>query len=377
MKRFLDIGIEEIKEEFIPSITDAEVEESVSKSNDEDADLQQNIDIIEDADNILETTNTIEKSIEVSVQNEEGLDKVSAEVATAALEHFYQKFNFKVKKSISISTENFQSKETCLDSTKIILENLQTFNTKLDKHLTIAKEGLIKRFSNSIKMIFTAEKKIIAKITDDLSKVKSSGVKEEEVINEPGWGRSFASIDSKVISGSHVIKYLSTLDKLFKNDMRKYIEEINNILTRITSELKRGSTKESVEKAYKELINIVQDIEKFDKNFQDNYSNLKTQKTDPDFNTLTISEVNTLGNLALGILKDDKIEKDFDEFFSIVWNNFSEIWNHSEFRTDIATSMANTSSERISNVIDVFWDMLAERKRICFAASNYIKASLK
>ena len=374
MKKFL-IALEEQVEAVVDESPEKTVEESVLESDNEVSSIQQQQDAIVEADSALETTEVIEENIEAAVTEDDGLDKTSTVVTAAALEHFYQRFSFNPKQVMTISNESFKTKENRLETTKVILENLKVFNTKLEKQIGIAKEGLGRRFANSIKMIFTAEKKITARITDDVAAVKGKGVKSD-VLKEPGWGRSFAVLDSGTVTGSDVIKYMTTLDSLFKNDIDKYVEKINTILTKVIGELNRGQNQSTLDKAFKELTKVVDEIEKFDESFKAKYGILETKKNDPDFKPLTVEEVIKLGNTTLSVLKNTQVNNAIDELFETTWNNWMDAYSKTEFRKDIVTSMTDVGLERLSRSINILWDSMVERKRICFAASNYIRASL-
>lgn len=375
MKKFF-IALEEVNEEVIVDPTpDVTVEESIEQAETEDNSIQQQKDVIEEADSTLEATNAIEETIETVVEEQDGLDKTSTVITAASLEHFYERFNFKTKEVLKISNENFKSKETRLETSKVILENLKDFNKKLNKQINIAKEGLGRRFANSIKMIFTAEKKISVRLTEDVQKAKTSTVKLDTIV-EPGWGRSFAVISTDTVSGSDVIKFMSSLDNLFKHDLEKYVEKINTVLNKITSELKRGGGESSNEKSYKELLKITEEIEKFDESFKVKYGILTTKKADPDFKPLTTDEIIKLGNTTLSVLNNTEVNKAFDELFDTTWNNWIEVYNNTKHRDDIVANMSKVGMQRLANVIDTFYMTMLERKRICFAASNYIKASI-
>lgn len=376
MRRYFKVAMEE-NEEVIDTPTDAEVESSVNEVVAKSEQLQSESDAIEEGSDSLDTVSELTEQVEVAA-SKDGMDESTAAVVGIATEHIRVRLGY--KKDVLPAMEGFADSSKRLENTKVTLENLKTLHSVIGKSLNVAQEGLTKRFANTLQLAFTSQKKIRANIEKNIKDLEEKG-SSDKVINEPGWGRSFARNNTDVMKSSEVIKYLTIVDKFFTQEVSKISQDMINVLLKLSQQKKRGDSSDALRKGFDELDKVLKEVKDIEQKNSALFEDLKTSKSDPDYESLNLADGKKVANLALNIIANKAADKVLDELFEVSWKTWDDISNAPDengFKKDDAVSdLTSAIGKRLSESLKIIWETLADRQRIAFAASKYIKASTK
>jgi len=335
---------------------------------------------IEEGADILETTTEIANNLSEKVESGEGVDETASALIEPALEHFYSRMGYVGKRTISASLEDFKSKDTRLEATKCVLEELTDYNNKLASGLSIAQEGLMSRIGNSLKLLFTSAEKIQEKLIANMAEIETKGAKTT-LIKEPGWGRSFAVIGKRHLTPADVTSFMKKYSAALSSpDFISIVDDFVTIVTKVTNEVSKSrfiASNDSI-KAINDLAAQIPEFRaKVDQYLLNN--TVKNAKNDPSFDPLDINGAKILGKAAIDLMNDHKLNSAVTKINTTVLNANNTIFLESQIRLVKAMAKDIRATQNLINqlnpIIQEVLVALQQRARICYAVSNYIKAS--
>lgn len=329
---------------------------------------------------IIDTTEIIEDTVQKSVDEGTGVDEVTAEVMTSSLEHFYDRLSFNGDKLFSISTESFSVAADRLEKTKVALEELKEFNKFAIAKNNVAQEGMFARLGNTVKLLFNSQEKIQDKLAIAIKASQVNGTKEGR-IDEPGWGRSFAIVGNKELSGADVISYMENFNKVVLSPkLAEIVDEYVSIVDKISSELSKSRFIAN-ETAVVEIQKLSDGLNQYENKVSDfvQKNGVKSAKNDPSFKMLTKQEAAKLGKATSDLINNKSVDamiKKVDRAISVANTQIFD-----EGNTRLAGMMAKDMRaaraiiNKLNPIMYEFFHILDVRNRVCFAAYQYINAS--
>ena len=361
---------------------DTMVEPAVVEADEAASMVSDELDGANEASSILDSTLALASTVKNSLESHVGLDKINMAILSSSLEHFYDRMCFDGVKLSSLSLESFADKDTSLTNTKLVLEEIQEFNIRLENGLTIAQEGILSRLGNSLKLLFTSREKIQEKLMSATNDIEQRGSKTE-VIKEPGWGRSFAAIGKKVLTSDDVINHVDKYRKLVtSNEFYNIIEAYIRIVTDLTEEVAKSrfiARDESIQRINEMITDMNPFITKVNEFLVNN--NVKTAKNDPSFEPIDSKDAKRLSKDALEMMQNTKLRGLIERMWTVIGTANFTIWT--EANTRLAGTFAGdiratrTLIFKLNPVMDEIITAIQLINRTCFACANYIKASTK
>lgn len=364
--------------EEVPEVVETdEADEAMAEAEQHEEETAEAADQVDEASSAAETVDEIADVVEEA--GEEGIEPETARVVEAVMEHFAERFGMTKKYVPAI--ESFQTPAGRKEGSKLVLENLRTLSGNFDKSLAVAQEGIFDRLTNTIKLTFTAEEKVKARVEKAVSDIKEKGAAEGKVIKEPGWGRSFAIQNKKEVEPSDVVKYMSECEALFKSKtLDEFMSEYIGALEKITSNVNKSwlIAREDAIKALSDMDAEIKAItDKADKLFD--AGSLKKAKADPSFKSLTEKDAEKVGKLAVDMMNDASLNQLVEKAKRAMIDCQLKLFTNQETRlirwaaADIKS--AHSILVKLNNhAMDIF-RIIGERKRVAFAVAQYIEAS--
>lgn len=327
---------------------------------------------IAEGSEIHQAVTDLTKVIEADPMNEQ-----TAEAVNVVLEHFRTRTGY--RRTLLPSMESFAGDDSRSNANHVAMENLTHFNAQLTGGMSIAQEGMLARLGNSIKLIFTSEEKIIEMLKVGQKESIAHGSKTRQ-IKTPGWGRSFSVIAEKELSGKDVLKFLTNYEKIMTgSDFKNIVEDYIKIIGDLSKELSKSRWIAN-NAATKAIQDLTDDVDKFrTKADKLRLDTTKTARNDPSFEPLTPDEVKKIGDLALKMMTDAKLNSLIRALENAVDLCNTNIFVESNTRivkwmaADIRA--AQQIVWRLNPVLVEIVDVTSNRARLCFACARYIKAS--
>ena len=234
MKRGI-MALEDNEERIEPSAP-GEIDTAIAENKKQSAELENDADQIAETQSIDGALGEMQTTAEAAVESGEGLSEETASTMEAALEHFTKRLGY--SKKVIPALEGFSDKATCLEKTKITLENLKTLRSGIDKNLAIAQEGMLSNIFDSISKTFSTFSGIEKSLREAHAEFKQNGP-NGKTFKSPGWGRAIAKfmtlqdsdrpedvtkelIEFAVWSDKHLIRWV--------NDSIAIMDQINSII---------------------------------------------------------------------------------------------------------------------------------------------------
>ncbi len=374
-----DIELPLVQENDPVAPEEAVVEQQLMQTETAAAEMASEVDSASEVVSVKQSTDSMIETVAASVDSGTGMAPETTEIVEAAMEHMYTRMGYTPKKRATIANEDFKSDSLRLNATMLALEEMKDFSKRLDNGLTIAQEGMLARFGNSIKLLFTSSDKIQRLLTENVKEIESKGAKEG-MIDEPGWGRSFAQLGVKELDGAAVLAYVSRVEKLVtSSDFINLINGYTDICRKVESEVSR-SWFIAKDKAVEAIRELTDDADKVvgiaDKLF---ISEVLTAKNDPSFKALTVQEAKKLAELAKSITNDRALNQALHKLEVAIDNVNVELYNNSNMRlakflaADIRA--AKTVINKINPTLSVVYNITSNSGRLAFASARYIKSS--
>ena len=202
-------------------------------------DLLTKIDNVSEGESIVVAVDTISDSIATSVERGEGLDDVSAGIANAALENFYERLGYTPTLGRDrISMEGLDKAELRLQNSKVALEQIGQFRTKLVQSLAIAHEDMM----DSLGGHFNAAEHQLGMLQRRLQSASSAFGHEgkvDELIASGRWAAPFGAFDEEMVSSDDIVKRLRQIQDKINSEHAPFVivEGMTRMVKEITSEL--------------------------------------------------------------------------------------------------------------------------------------------
>lgn len=220
----------------------AEISSIDSDVNDVVCDLKE----INEASAISDSVDCVADTMQTSVEKEEGLDEPSMALADTAMEHFFQRLNFKDKKvRPSLAVENFSDSSKRLTNTKIALENLNSFRGSLKRSLLVCQES----FGDSVNARFSKSNNQLEAVLSAADQVSVEFDKKgASAKNFPSgqWSKSLGVFSKNPVLGKDVLERVKKVKQTFEgigivsfmNDLCTSADKIVEELGKENSEIK-------------------------------------------------------------------------------------------------------------------------------------------
>jgi hypothetical protein len=119
--------------------------------------------------------------------------------------------------------------------------SLEDFNTKSNKVLNIAQEGIITRTLNALGRLFTTGKSFKLRLDTALLKLRNNGSKHEKLV-DPGWSKYLIANSVALITPKDVINYINALDNIIdQNTLDDRLIKAAKLFDRFEYELRKKS----------------------------------------------------------------------------------------------------------------------------------------
>jgi len=337
------------------------------------------VDNTEEVIGVQQSTDSMIQTVAAAVDSGAGMAPETTEVVEAAMEHMYNRMGYKPKKRATVANEDFKSDSSRLNATVLALEEMKDFSKRLDKGLTIAQEGMLARFGNTLKLLFTSSDKIQRLLTENVQEITAKGAKEG-IIKEPGWGRSFSQLGIKELSGADVLAYVGKVEKLVTSSaFIDLIESYTDICRKLEKEVSRSwfIAKDNAVQAIAD-INSEADkvIESADKLY---ISDALTAKNDPSFKPLTVQEAKKLADAAKSITGDRRLNQALYKLEDAIHDVNVELYNNINLRLAQGLAADIRAAHRVLNKINptliTVIKITSNSERLAFASARYIKSS--
>lgn len=321
---------------------------------------------------IHQAVTDLTKVIEADPMNEK-----TAEAVFVTMEHFKARVGY--NKTMMPALESFSNDVTRSNANHVALENLKHFNEQLTAGMSIAQEGLLARLGNSIKLVFTSEEKIVEMLKVGQKENAAHGSKTRP-IKTPGWGRSFSVIAQRELEGKDVLKFITNYEKIMSgSDFKNIVEDYIKIISELSKELSK-SRWIAKDEATRAIQDLTDEVDKFHAKAEKlGLDSTHTARNDPTFTPAEPDEVKKIGDVALKMMTDSKLNSLIRQLERAVDLANANIFIESNTRilkwmaSDIRA--AQQIVWRLNPVLNEIVDVMTNRARLCFACARYIKAS--
>jgi hypothetical protein len=349
----------------LEGLEEVSIEETVTPLDDVNHEIETSQDTIEEAVDIQDSVGALTNQVSTGVETGEGISEDTAKAVEVAVEHFCKRLGY--KKKVMPALEGFTNATTRLDKTKVALENLNELNTRINKCLTIAQEGLWARIKHRFSLMFSNEEKLNKNLKIVSARFDSSGSKEG-VLEKPGFSKYLNPKNKNKLSSKDIIDELSGLDKLINDDkLTLIIKNINTGMEKIVVANKKGTKGDYsiILKEQGKLADIGEILTR-------DYSLTKKGSEEADIEALTPSDKIKLVKILESILSDDKASKALDDI-----NNLYISFDEADEYLSKIEKQANATGDVLDDAWDALYKIYSVRHAWCHAAIAYIKASTK
>lgn len=202
------------------------------------AEVVERLDAIDETHAVAETVGTIADNMEASVERGEGLDTEAAQITNAVLEHFYDRLDYKsVVNRASIAIEGMGEPSIRLGNTRVALEDLQKFRSRLHDSLAVATENLAEKMGE-----YFDQAEAQANAADELLSTASSNYDRGTPVTEPiasgRWSSALGGFPSDLVKGQDVVRRVKDIEALVRSGGPvALVQELNSMAHTVLSAL--------------------------------------------------------------------------------------------------------------------------------------------
>jgi len=311
------------------------------------ADIASQCEQINEAEQIGATVDQIADTMEASVARGEGLDEPAAQIANAALENFYSRLEYKRKGGqTTIGLEGFDNGLTRFEKTKVALEELKDFRTRLAARIALAQEGLETAVDEHIEATGEDVEKVQA-LLDKTSKAFEDKGGKKDVIEGGRWAESLGTFTTE--EGAMVLPA----------DVLKRVEEIQAAVdgAKLSETVKEESKLEDKLAKLKEVAAAVKKVTG------------EPGADDVKFAAVTEGEKDAIVNAAKAIAAELAA-------FATGWDNLEEPKEApKEIPKEGETAEEAPATKTDNSALQELVELNAELTKLCYAVNEYVEKS--
>lgn len=224
--------------------------------------------------------------------------------------------------------------------------------TAMEQNQELAQESIIGDLKNTISSFLTTT----AKISEKLHELKNKDIKDQFVIKNPYWGKSFSVIGKTEVKPSDIIALL----KVTNEEKSKLVAVALSAVSKTKEALIVLSKKSSLEKTIGGLGQIKDNLDSMLGDLQRNYKPGKLNSSEISISTPSINDFKVIIESLEKVLHNKKHQVDYDS----VYNSMNEVYGKLSATEEYES--ADIEAEYIEEIVQTAFDIIATISEIIY-----------